>query len=222
MVCGWCVAVGFPPATEEKNSSPLDRKVGPTLAWRAHPEKCRVETEREGCLRPGHRALSKQLGNHLNGSAATVCCLERLGSPAGKVAWQSHALRRRGMPSRAERLEETGNLLAAVEARPPPAGPSLSGSPRCDPPRGKSGATRSLISVQLLWGRPIRTGGAPWARGCDWAPPGAPPAPWPGEPLSGSLQGQPKHCSRDRLQPATWTVALSPTCEPPRLSSRLL
>lgn len=75
------MAVGFLPATEEKNSSPLIRKVGPTLAWRAHPEKCRVETEREGCLRPGQRALSKPLGNHLNGSAAAVCSLELFGVP---------------------------------------------------------------------------------------------------------------------------------------------
>jgi hypothetical protein len=61
----------------------------------------------------------------LNGSGSRGFHPRAVWGPAGKVAWQSHALPRREFDPLGQGREATGNLLAQVETRPPRVRPLL-------------------------------------------------------------------------------------------------
>lgn len=161
-------------------------------------ERRKREREKEGCARPDHRALSKPLGNHLNGSGGRSFQPRTVWGPAGKVARQSHALSRGGLGPRAQGREDTGNLLAPVASRPPRARPSPLRLPPVQPAQGHARGHQDFSPVLLFWSLPTETDRG--QRGRQGSP-GAPPAPASGAPFGLSRGATETLPSRPSNQP---------------------
>lgn len=115
----------------EENNFSIKPESGRSSGLGSAPGKVqRPNREREGCPRPDHRAPSKPLGNHLNGSGGRGFQPKTAWGPAGKVAWPSHALPAEGLlpthhPGTRTRAGEDQQPVslrrgAAAQSRAPP------------------------------------------------------------------------------------------------------
>lgn len=116
----------------------------------------------------------------------------------------------RAWPPPAQGREETGNLLARVETRPPRAWPTLR-TPTLRPSQGQDPGHQDIGPSPALLELIGVTAG-------DRANPGAPPPPGLWRPFRPLPRGQLTRRSRNHLQPASEAVPLCPPREPPRLA----